>query len=272
MTTRSSFLALAFACGRIAAAAEDPVPAATPASTPEPRPGPEVVAIQDNSFLIEEAYNQEPGVVQHIFGWSRDHESGDWSLGLTQEWPLFDQHHQVSFSLPVERMAAGTRIGDLALNYRYQAVGVDGGPVAFAPRVSFVAPTGSDVVGGQSALQLNLPLSLDTGRNLVLHTNAGVSRAFAAGGRPAVTRWNLGQSLIWLAHPRVNLMLEAVAVHARDAGGDGEWEPLVGPGVRVAIDWGGLQVVPGLALQFGLGPASEERRVFLYLSLEHPFR
>jgi hypothetical protein len=29
---------------------------------PAPEPGP----IQDNSFLAEEAYNQEPGVVQHI--------------------------------------------------------------------------------------------------------------------------------------------------------------------------------------------------------------
>lgn len=268
MRNRSSLLALAFACCGLVAAAEDPAPRATPSPTPVP----EVVPIQDNSFLIEEAYNQEPGIVQHIFGWSRDDQSGDWSLGFTQEWPLFNQHHQVSFSLPVERLDAANKIGDLAFNYRYQAVGVGGGPVAFAPRVSFVAPTGSDVVGGQSALQLNLPLSFDTGRNVVLHTNAGVSRVFEADGRPAVTGWNLGQSLIWLAHPRVNLMLEAVAVHTREEGGEGEWEPLIGPGVRVAIDWGGLQVVPGLAFQFGLGPASEERRVFLYLSLEHPFR
>ena len=28
--------------------------------------------IQDNSFLIEEAYNQDPGVVQHISGFQRD--------------------------------------------------------------------------------------------------------------------------------------------------------------------------------------------------------
>jgi hypothetical protein len=27
------------------------------------------VEIQDNSFLVEEAYNQEAGVVQHIFNW-----------------------------------------------------------------------------------------------------------------------------------------------------------------------------------------------------------
>lgn len=45
-------------------------------------------AIQDNSFLVEEAYNQQPGVVQHIFNalWTED---GVWALSLTQEWPLF---------------------------------------------------------------------------------------------------------------------------------------------------------------------------------------
>ena len=29
----------------------------------------EAVSIQDNSFLIEEAYNQEKGIIQHIFNW-----------------------------------------------------------------------------------------------------------------------------------------------------------------------------------------------------------
>jgi hypothetical protein len=33
--------------------------------------------IQDNSFLIEEAYNQEPGVVQHISVFTRTRSSGE---------------------------------------------------------------------------------------------------------------------------------------------------------------------------------------------------
>jgi hypothetical protein len=32
--------------------------------------------IQDNSFFIEEAYNQEPGVVQHIFNLPIDFTNG----------------------------------------------------------------------------------------------------------------------------------------------------------------------------------------------------
>lgn len=44
--------------------------------------------IQDNSFLVEEAYNQEPGVVQHISTFTRFQESKDWIYTFTQEWPV----------------------------------------------------------------------------------------------------------------------------------------------------------------------------------------
>ena len=42
-------------------------------------------AIQDNSFLLEEAYNQEAGVVQHINTFTRYRESRDWVYTFTQE-------------------------------------------------------------------------------------------------------------------------------------------------------------------------------------------
>jgi len=54
---------------------------AGPPSAPAPKP------IQDDSFLIEEAYNQERGVVQHINTFQRLH-SGDWVYTFTQEWPV----------------------------------------------------------------------------------------------------------------------------------------------------------------------------------------
>ena len=43
----------------------------------DPRPA---AGLQDNSFLIEEAYNQEAGVVQHIMGLRR--QNGAWSFRL----------------------------------------------------------------------------------------------------------------------------------------------------------------------------------------------
>lgn len=57
--------------------------------------GEEVKKIQDNSFLIEEAYNQEDGVVQHIQMFQYLKKSKDWVYTFTQEWPVPKQTHHV---------------------------------------------------------------------------------------------------------------------------------------------------------------------------------
>jgi len=58
--------------------------------------------IQDNSFFIEEAYNQEPGVVQHILNVPINFIDGSREItpSFTQEWPLFSQTHQFSYTIP----------------------------------------------------------------------------------------------------------------------------------------------------------------------------
>lgn len=199
--------------------------------------------IQDNSFLMEEAYNQERGVVQHISTLLRARRT--WSYSFTQEWPLGSQRHQGSFTLPVE-----DGVGDVAINYRYQAAGIGGG-TAFAPRLSYIIPTG----GGESAVQVNLPVSVELARPLVAHFNAGATAA-----RHTTPFYNAGAGLIWLARPTINVMLEAVwAGDARR----GDW--IVNPGVRWAHNVGTLQIVPGIAFP-------DARDVFFYLSFEHPFK
>ena len=56
--------------------------------------------IQDNSFLAEEAYNQEPGVVQHIQSFTRLWNSKTWAYSFTQEWPVPNHwRHQLSYTL-----------------------------------------------------------------------------------------------------------------------------------------------------------------------------
>ncbi len=58
--------------------------------------------IADNSFFIEEAYNQEPGVVQHLVTLLAAGPAGkDLFLSITQEWPFRSQRHQVSYAVPV---------------------------------------------------------------------------------------------------------------------------------------------------------------------------
>ena len=108
--------------------------------------------LQDNSFLIEEAYNQERGVIQHILNAQYDRKTGDWFTTFTQEWPVPDEQNQLSFTVPY-MWGEATGVGDVLLNYRYQAFSEAGRRPAFAPRVSLILPTGSfrDELGTGSA-------------------------------------------------------------------------------------------------------------------------
>ena len=97
-------------------------------------------AIADNSFLIEEAFNQEPGVVQHISVFQLFRPADTWTYSFTQEWPLFGQGHQLSYTVPVQRTRNGssvaTGLGEVAVNYRYQLVGGATDRLFVAPRLS----------------------------------------------------------------------------------------------------------------------------------------
>jgi hypothetical protein len=254
-----------------------------PEASPGAAAGPGV--IQDNSFLVEEAYNQEPGVVQHISMLQRDRDTGEWLFTFTEEWPAHGQEHQVSATLQLARVDAGdgqrSGLGDVALNYRWQAVGDGAAPVAVAPRVSALIPTGDWREGrgaGGPGLQVALPVSATLGSHLVGHFNLGATwvpwgRTTDGDARSVVL--NLGQGLVWLVHQSVNLMFEAtytVAEVRTDSGPTTVAQSLLlSPGIRGAVDTSfGLQIVPGLALPFGFGPSAGRRQVLLYLSFEHP--
>ena len=240
-------------------------------------------AIQDNSFLIEEAYNQEVGVVQHIGTF--EHAGDDaWAFSFTQEWPLFSQRHQLSFTLPVTHVeAAGleaTGLGDVMVNYRYQLVGDGSAQLAMSPRVSLLFATGDEdegLGGGQEGVELALPTSYVLSPRLVTHANAVVTfRADGFGdvaGEASFTDYTLGQSLVWLAHPQLNLMLEALWSSEEQPLAGREESFFLSPGVRGALNLrGGVQVVPGIAVPIGIGASSGERSLFLYLSVEHAFQ
>jgi hypothetical protein len=254
-----------------------------PQNTPAPKPKP----IQDNSFLIEEAYNQEEGVVQHINTFSR-RRGGDWVYTFTQEWPVFSQKHQFSFTIPAQGVSGpeGRRegLGDVAINYRYQLAGNGDARVAVAPRLSLLLPTGDEKRGlgaGATGVEVNLPLSVVVSDRLVTHWNAGTTVTPSArnerGDKATLKDFNLGQSFIWLAAPNFNVMLETFWQSEESVIGPDlkqrENSLLLGPGVRWAHNFkSGLQIVPGVAAQIGLGPSRGERGLFIYLSFEHPFK
>lgn len=255
--------------------------AAALAQTPaEPAP------IQDNSFLVEEAYNQERHVVQTIQTYQRVTGSSGYAYTITQEWPVSDVKNQLSFSVPLQGVASSTGIargiGDAALNYRYQLVGDGTTAVAFSPRLTLLVPTGDSGralgTGGLGA-QVSLPLSTVLSPRLVSHTNLGATHVLAAKGadgtRTSLTGWNAGQSLVWLAHPNLNLLLEAIVTRNEaltDVGGTEQvTDAWISPGIRFAVNLPGrLQVVPGVAVPIGVGPSRGKTGLFLYFSVELP--
>lgn len=248
--------------------------------------GEEFREIQDNSFLVEEAYNQEDGVIQHIQ--SFQYFKGDnWQYTFTQEWPVPGQTHQLSYTIPVEKIKGDgqndTGIGDVALNYRYQAVMKEG--MAFAPRFSLILPTGDREKGfgtGTVGYQVNLPLSVRLSDRFVTHYNLGFTftpNSKDPGGAKADTlATNYGASVIYLASKNLNLMLEAAGTSEQivvaSAATAAENSLFINPGLRYAIDCNVkdmefFQIVPGIAFPIGIGPSKGEYGVLAYLSIEH---
>ena len=239
--------------------------------------------VRDNSFLVEEAYNQPARVVQHISVLSLVRRSNAWEYGFTQEWPVGSQRHQLSVTVPILNAADATGVGDVAVNYRYQLSFDDATGNAVAPRVSLLLPTGdAERERGTSSLgvQMNLPVSWGLHRTLVTHWNVGGTWIPAArapsGGRVATRGLSAAASAIWLVKREVNLMLEVAWLRAEVPMADDvrirEESAWISPGLRTAIDFSsGLQIVPGLAFPIGIGPTEGARRVLFYLSFEHGF-
>lgn len=255
----------------------------TPAAGEEAKNTP---AIQDNSFLVEEAYNQDRGVVQHINTFRMDRRSRAFAYVFTQEWPVGGQSNQLSYDLPVvrgETRSEATGLGDVRLNYRYQLIGGDETRVAVSPRLSVDFPTGDwrrSRGSGSPALETLIPVSVVVNRYLVTHFNAGVTLAphtrDTSGDRAATNTVTLAGSAIMTANPNVQLMLESVWENGSDVVGPQLTERntnfVVSPGVRGALNFAsGLQIVPGVAFPIGVGPSRGDRGIFVYLSFEHPF-
>jgi hypothetical protein len=251
----------------------------------QPAPG-KPKPIQDNSMLVEEAYNQEAGVVQHINNLTYSLSSGNWFYSFTQEWPLWGLKHQFSYTIPTSSLddTGQHGIGDILLNYRYQLTGNSDSRLAIAPRFSVILPTGDSSRGlgsGATGIQFNLPVTFMITEKLASHSNVGFTYTHngknVAGDTASLESYNLGQSLIWLVHPRVNLMLESILARVDQVVARGikdhETQIFVNPGVRWSYDVKhGLQIVPGVAFPIGLGRNSGDVGVLFYLSFEHPFK
>jgi DtxR family Mn-dependent transcriptional regulator len=214
--------------------------------------------IIDNSFFVEEAFNQDEGTVQTI-GTLRMNARNEWETSLTQEWPLLGHTHQISYSIPYAATPGARGVGDVMLNYRLQVMADARGTPAFSPRISLILPTGDSRRGfgeGGVGWQVNLPFSKQA-RDVYLHWNVGFTKI------PSVARPHVGASAIWRASPMVHAMMETLV--------EGADRVTLSPGIRVGWNHGEAQWVIGVA-----APAVHEDAVttfsgFGYLSYEFPF-
>ncbi|MBY0523699.1 MAG: hypothetical protein K2R98_09875 [Gemmataceae bacterium] len=258
--------------------------------------------IRDNAFLVEEAFNQEPGVVQHIFNWintwqrTPEGRERDFVWSYTMELPLGSQKHQFSFTTQFlthfEKPLGGPAeqqgdIGDTFLNYRYQLL-ADDDFLWCAPRWALILPTGDERFGlgnGQLGYQVNLPISRYAGE-FDYHFNAGFTvvpgvSAFLPDGsrspRQDLRAFNLGASVFWKPATYLNFFVEALWLRNEEIDDTGFrggiHQVFVNPGFRYAVcQFDECEWVIGLAAPIGLTRASPDIGIFAYMSLEHAFR
>ena len=216
--------------------------------------------ITDNSFLVEEAFNQEPRVVQNILTWTRSRD-GTWQGSFTQEWPAPGMKHQLSYSIPFASTGEAAGVGDVLLNYRYQVREETAGGPAIAPRLSVVLPTGRESAGlgsGTAGLDVNLPASKQFG-DFYLHGNVGYTWL------PDVQRTaRVAGSGIWRVAPMFNVMLEGVVAIDESV--------TLSPGFRRGWNFGERQLVIGAAIPITRSGGRSTAALLTYFSYELPFR
>lgn len=240
-------------------------------------------AVKDNSFLIEEAYNQEPGVVQFINGYQYSELTKDSTYTFTNEIPIHDETHQFSFAIPIIKKngpPSESGIGDVLINYRYQLVNNE--HIAIAPRLSIIIPSGDYKKGlgnGVAGLQFNQAVSISINDKWTNHWNAGFTYTpdaeNAVGETASLTGYNFGTSAIYNYTDKTNFILEFVLNGNESVTGQNEKTSAstyyIVPGIRTAFNAGNdTEIVPGIAAILGAGPSAvdHDRGLFAYLSIE----
>lgn len=239
-------------------------------------------AIEDNSFFIEEAYNQEKGVVQHITTALFHFGHAEIEPGFTQEWPVWSETHQLSYSLPYSIARGSNGMGDILLHYRYQLVrNIDGWAVS--PRFSVSIPTGTPSKGrgaGSAGYQINIPVSKRWSNAIVTHFNLGTTLLPHLQNPSGTTRSTLdsyfaGGSLVYVLRYEFNILVEALHTLSKsfstNGGTEYSGETIISPGIRCAIDIEDLQIVSGIAFPLQYARGTFEGGLFTYFSVEHFF-
>lgn len=220
--------------------------------------------IEDISMFIEEAFNQEAGIIQHISNFFFDAES--FSCFYSQEIPLKDYWLQFSYTI---KYSTGKFSGfsDLFINYR-PTIWYKKHWALVAPGFTFILPSGDSRKGlgnGAWGGQFILAVTKRISRRTATHWNAGYTFFRNADrydydpfGQPVLTQEknigmaNIGTSGIWFVLPALNLMLEYQSVFRKDIADDGSlmFTPILtlNPGFRFGFNVCKVQIVRGIGL------------------------
>jgi hypothetical protein len=253
-------------------------------------------AIEDNSMLIEEAFNQESGVIQHISNLIVD--QGNVLYAYTQEIPLANDRHQLSFTVAYNSFKKTTEtesrfkrqgFGDILINYRPMIWGKNDWALVI-PRFTLVIPTGdarNDFGSGAWGYQFNLAVTKRLSKTITTHYNAGYNWLSGANYYPTTAQdllirkdlsgFNVGGSVIWSVTPKFNLMTEFVENFQDEFAETGAVDKkyvsyVINPGFRFAFETNKMQIVPGAGFPLNFADGRfQNRGVFFYLSIEPAF-
>ncbi len=250
-------------------------------------------AFEDNSFLIEEAINQEKGILQHISNFYYDNlRSGNFVYSFTQEIPITHLRHQLNYTLyyhvfnPKINGSTGG-FGDVSIGYHYMLSGkkeklmVVPGFTLILPTGNAKAGSGAGGIGGQFSLSVTKRIShklianVNIGTTIISNANRYDSNLNGSvlNYEPNLQHSNIGASIIWYQKRKFNWLLEYISNFTQEIKPDGTIDHknflTLNPGFRFAIDHPRMQIVPGLStpLIFNNGNFNQVG-IFFYLSFE----
>jgi hypothetical protein len=250
-------------------------------------------AFEDNSFLLEEAFNQPMSVIQNIFNYNLDNiRYKNAQFSFTQEIPLTDLTHQLSYTFvynfaenPNGGMNSG--FGDMNISYRPMLLGEKDWAMVI-PRFTLIIPTGksSDGLGnGAPGFQFNMAVTKRPTRKLVTHLNAGFTYLYKSDRYSFSNNENklayehdllfenVGASIIWYPVRKANLMVEYISNFISGISEENtitrDHQQIINPAFRFCIDNGKMQIVPGIGLPIQIMNGKYDHTgLFFYLSFE----
>jgi hypothetical protein len=249
---------------------------------------------EDNSFLLDEAFTQEKGIMQFISAvYNSNLHDKNLSCTFTHEIPLYHHRHQVSYSLRYNFMQpqAGSHdtdgCGDTNIGYTYMLSGKEAW-IMIVPQLTIILPTGDPSKGlgcGGFGGRLNLTITKRLSRKLVSHYNASytiihkadryneISGEHVKAFEKTLHDQDLAGSIIWYPVRKINVMLEYISNFKSQIAASGAiskiQESVINPGFRLALDLKNLQIVPGLSVPIAFTNDTQyQTGLFLYLSIE----